>query len=110
MAWLDDDIRGRKREKERRGVAGGLGSSSPWWDAVDVIMEAHTQALANRHARSRPAWAVRRSAINDKATASPTTCARQRRQLGMKTDQIRTDITHIIFVFIFLFGFGFGHG
>ena len=30
--------------------------------------------------------------------------------LGMKTDRIRTDITHIIFVFIFLFGFGFGHG
>ena len=30
--------------------------------------------------------------------------------VGMKTDQIRTDITHIIFVFIFLFGFGFGHG
>jgi hypothetical protein len=29
---------------------------------------------------------------------------------GMKTDRIRTDITHIIFVFIFLFGFGFGHG
>ena len=31
-------------------------------------------------------------------------------QLGMKTDRVRTDITHIIFVFIFLFGFGFGHG
>jgi len=31
-------------------------------------------------------------------------------QVGMKTDRIRTDITHIIFVFIFLFGFGFGHG
>ena len=30
--------------------------------------------------------------------------------IGMKTDRIRTDITHIIFVFIFLFGFGFGHG
>jgi hypothetical protein len=29
--------------------------------------------------------------------------------LGIKTDRIRTDITHIIFVFIFLFGFGFGH-
>ena len=31
-------------------------------------------------------------------------------EVGMKTDRIRTDITHIIFVFIFLFGFGFGHG
>jgi hypothetical protein len=31
------------------------------------------------------------------------------RGLGMKTDWIRMDITHIEFVFIFLFGFGFGH-
>jgi len=30
--------------------------------------------------------------------------------LGMKTDQIRTDITDIIFVFIFLVGFGFKYG
>jgi hypothetical protein len=30
--------------------------------------------------------------------------------LGMKTDQIRTDITHIVFVFIFMSGFGFEYG
>ena len=30
--------------------------------------------------------------------------------VGMKTDQIRTDITDITFVFIFLLGFGFEYG
>ena len=76
MAWLDGGSRGRKRERERWGMTGGLGSSSTWWDAVDVIMETHAQALADRRARSRPAWPAGHSAINDKATASPTTCAR----------------------------------
>jgi hypothetical protein len=28
----------------------------------------------------------------------------------MKTDRIRTDITHIVFVFIFMSGFGFEYG
>jgi hypothetical protein len=31
-------------------------------------------------------------------------------QVGMKTDQIRTDIIDITFVFIFLSGFGFEYG
>jgi len=68
----------RKKERERWATAGGLGSTSPWWDAVIVIMEAHAQALADRHTRSRPAWPARRSAINDKATVSLTMSAWQR--------------------------------
>ena len=41
MARLDGGSIGRKRERERRGVAGGLGSASPWRDVVGVIVEAH---------------------------------------------------------------------
>jgi hypothetical protein len=32
------------------------------------------------------------------------------REVGMKTDRIRTDITDIIFVFIFMSGFRFEYG
>jgi len=74
MAWLDDNSRGRKR----RVMAGGLGSSSPWQDMIDVIMEAHPQALrtsAGVHDRHGPRD---RSAINGKAKTNSTTCVRLR--------------------------------
>ena len=76
MARLDSGNGGRKRERERRGMTGGLSLASPWRDAVGEIMEVDSQALADRRARLRPAWPVRRSAINDKVTVSPTTCVR----------------------------------
>ena len=46
------------------------------------------------------------------ALAQPACLGRTRVAVavGMKTDRIRTDITHIIFVFIFLVGFGFEYG
>ena len=78
MARLDDGSRGRKRERERQGATGGLGSSTPWRDAVDVIVQAHAQAIADRRAHSRLTWPARRSAINDKATVSLTMSAWQR--------------------------------
>jgi hypothetical protein len=32
------------------------------------------------------------------------------RHIAMKTDEIRTNITDIVFIFIFMFGFGFEYG
>ena len=56
MAWLVAMVEGEREKEREMGAAGGLGSSSPWRDAIGKIIETHAQALAERHACFRPAW------------------------------------------------------
>jgi len=74
-AWLDGGKEMRNRERVV-GCGRWLGMCAPWLDAVGATMETHIQVLADRHARSRPAWPACHSAINGVATASTATCAR----------------------------------
>ena len=72
--WLDG---GREMRNRERAVGYGrwLGVCAPWLDVVGATVETHVQAIAERRARSRPAWPTRRSAINGMATVSTATCA-----------------------------------